>query len=273
VTWTIRPAVEDDLESIAALTATGRRRLAGWSPVWWRQAAGADDLHPLWLRHLLDSEGPVMRVAVDDEVGTVVGCAASMPQPGQWVVDDMAVVDDTRWADVGVALFGSVEERPALTCIPTADVARADAARSAGLRRVSSYWIRTTEPTVPTESGPVGPDGLDIPAAPPHSFGGSLDARADGALVLVDDRGGLVVGSPSTPAPPVYDPGGTVCIVDRVTGHDRGRLLREASAAAEGRGDVLLTVVAAEEDGELQRLLDVAGFERTVDVHAWPEEA
>jgi hypothetical protein len=268
MTWTIRAAVETDLEPIAGLTAASRRRLARWSPLWWRQAARADDLHPFWLRHLLDRDGPVMRVV--DQGGTVVGCAISMPQPGQWFVDDVAVVDDTRWADAGAALLAAVTERPALTCIPTADVARADAARTVGLRPVSSYWIRATEPAPESGSLSADLDGVDIPAAPPHSFGGGLDARADGALVLADGRGGLVIGSPSTSAPPVYDPGGTVCVVDRVTGRDRAGMLRAASAAASRRGDVLLAVVAADEDGELRGLLGDAGFERTVEVHAWP---
>jgi hypothetical protein len=267
MTLRVRPAAEHDLEAIAGLTAAGRRRLAGWSPVWWRQAAGADELHPFWLRHLLDSDGAVMRVA--DEGGSVVGCAVSMPQPGRWFVDDMAVVADDRWSDAGVAVFEAVTERPALTCIPSADRARAAAALTAGLRPVSSYWIRATDPDGDAAST-APPEGIDLPAAPPHSFGGGLDPTADGALVLGDGDGGLVVGSPSSPAPPVYDPGGTVCVVDRVTGRDRGRLLLAALAAAGRRGDVLLTVVAGEDDGELRRLLGEAGFERTVEVHAWP---
>ena len=267
MTWTIREAAGSDLDAIAGLSAASRRRLAGWSPVWWRQAAGADDLHPFWLRHLLHSDGPVVRVV--DEGGTVVGCAVSMPQPDQWFVDDVALVGDGRWADAGVALFEAVAERPALTCVPTADLARAHAARAAGLRPVSSYWIRATEPDGTATVG-TSLDGLDVAAAPPHSFGGGLDPGAAGALVLVDDTGGLVVGSPSSPAPPVYDPGGPVCVVDRVTGPNRGGLLRAALAATGRRGDVLLTVVAAEDDDELRRLLGEAGFERTVDVHAWP---
>src|ERR687897_1614232 len=59
---------------------------------------GADDLHPLWLRHLVEAGGPVVRVA--DDGGTVVGCAVSLPQPGQWMVDDLQVAD-ARWEDAG----------------------------------------------------------------------------------------------------------------------------------------------------------------------------
>ena len=60
-----------------------------------------------------------------------------------------------------------------------------------------------------------------------------------------------MVGSPSLSAPPVYEAAGTVCVVDRLVGPDRARLLAAASAGAAERGDVLLNVVAATTDDEL----------------------
>jgi hypothetical protein len=108
-----------------------------------------------------------------------------------------------------------------------------------------------------------------VPASPPHSFGGSLDPSAPGALAFVSDDGGAVVGSPSVTAPPVYDATGTVCVVDRVVGPDRAGLLRAALSGSGQRGDVLLCVVAGADDSELRGLLRDAGFERTVEVWAW----
>lgn len=195
----------------------------------------------------------------------VTGCAASMPRDGHWLVDDVAVIDDPRWRDAGVALLEAIPERPALTAVPTADTARALASELAGLRHVSSYWIRATQPGE-WRSQPLH-SGLDVPAAPPHTFGG-VDPWADGALSFADG-GGFVVGSASMAAPPVYDPGGTVCVVDRVVGTDRAGLLRSALAAAAHRGDVVLNVVAAPDDVDLQNHLARPGFERTVDVFAW----
>ncbi len=78
------------------------------------------------------------------------------------------------------------------------------------------------------------------------------------------------MGSASLPAPPIYDPGGTVALFDRLTGDDRSRLLAHARAAAAGRGDVLVAVVAAADDPGLAELLAAAGLDRTVDVYAWP---
>jgi hypothetical protein len=267
-----RVATEDDIDPIVALTAAHRARLAAWAPRWWRPSAAADQLHRLWLRHLVENDRTTVRVV--DDTGAVIGCAVSMPQRDQWVVDDVALVADDRWADAGTTLLTGIDERPALTCVPTEHTARVTASQAAGLDHVSSYWIRTTDEITEEPSStrhPSEPPGrLEGAAAPPHTFGGPLDPAADGALVVTDGTGGLAVGTPSIAPPPVYDPGGTVCVVDRVSGRHRADLLRSTVAAAAGRGDVLLNVVAASSDTELHDLLSAAGFERTVDVYRWP---
>ena len=213
----VRPAVPDDLDVMTRLTSRRRARLAEWSPRWWRTAEGADVIHPLWLKHLLTTDEAAVRVV--EYAGEVVGCAVSNRQPGQWFVDDVAIVSDIRWHDGGIVLLEAVTERPALTCVPTADDLFAAAARLLGLHIVSSYWIRSLvdHPArfTPGRTGvvvrPAAADELgDVEPGPQHTFGGSLDPTAPGALLLVDDELGFVVGSPSSPAPPVYDPGGTV---------------------------------------------------------------
>lgn len=262
---TSRLAVDDDVDDLTALTAAHRRRLAAWSPTWWRISAVADQVHPFWLKHLIQSEGPIVRVVEDD--GVIVGCSASSPQPEQWFVDDVAVVDDARWSDAGLSLLRAVTERPALTCVATADTARAHAAIGAGLQHVSSYWIRP--PVQGAAAGQPIPPDMRLPLPAPHTFGGSLDAQAPGALAFVLD-GGLVVGSPPVMAPPVYDPGGTICVVDRIVGANRAQLLQYALAGAAARGDVLLNVVTTTDDTELEELVAEADFQRTVEVYAWP---
>ena len=256
----------EDLDAIAALTAAHRRRLASWSPRWWRIAERADDLHRGWLLHLIEAEGTTVRVTT--EHGHVVACAAAVPQGPGWVVDDVAVTDDERWSDLGVELLDAFDERPALTCVPTQHLARRAASEAAHLHHVSSYWIRPTSPAgAPDLPRPSGAGTL--PPAPPHTFGGPLDASATGALTIAGDDGGVLVGSPSIVAPPVYDPGGTVCIVDRVTG-DPAPLLELALRGCGARGDVLLAVVAGIDDDRLRAGLRDLDFERTVDVFAWP---
>jgi len=296
---TVRRAVPADLDAMAALTAAGRRRLAGWSPRWWAVADRADDLHRLWLGHLIGAEGHVVRVA--DDGGTVVGCAVSLPQPGQWMVDDLQVAD-ARWEDAGAALLAAVAERPALHCAASADVERLAACAAAGLTAVARYWVGPPTPgsappgpvppgprapgpavgPVPPApgtalSGPAGasgaapvplPAGTPVAPGPAHTFGASLDPHAPGAIALTDGNGGVVVASPPVPAPPVYAPGGPVAVIDRVTG-DRARLLDAALAAVAARGDVLVAVVAAPDDDGLATLLAERGLGPTVDVLAW----
>lgn len=259
----VRIAVGGDLAAIVALTAARRRRLADWSPSWWKMAAGADDLHPLWLGHLIGADGPVVRVVEAD--GVVAGCAISMPQPDQWFVDDVALADDRLWPTAGAELLAAVVERPALTCVPTADRAASAAMASAGIDVVSTYWIG--QPV----AGPVPSAGTtaEVPLGPPHTFGGALDPAAPGAIVLAAGDG-VVVASPPLPPPPIYGDGGTVCIVDRLTGSDPASLLAAIRAAAAARGDVRICVVAAPDDHALASVLTAADFERTVDVHRWP---
>jgi len=208
----------------------------------------------------------VVRVATDG--GDVVGCAVSMPQPGQWFVDDVAFTDDDRWGEDGIDLLEAITERPALTCVPTAHLARRATSLAAGLHHASSYWIRATTSGAGRALLPLDPS-TTVPPAPPHTFGGQLDPWVQGALAFGDGEGGLLIGSPSVTAPPVYDPGGPVCVIDRVVGH-AVPLLERALDASGTRGDVLLAVVADVGDRPLRSALQELEFVRTVDVFTWP---
>ena len=263
-TPTARAATPQDLDAIAALTIDLRAQLGRWSRLWWRPAPGIDPLHRAWLEHLVGADGVAARVVEVD--GRVVGCAFAVPGVGGWVVDDVAVSPMAGWAEVGPVLLAAVTERPAVLCAPTRDRARLEACAAAGLTGVSSYWIAATRPGASTV-GPIRQPEV-LPAAPPHTFGSPLDPLAPGALAF-ETRDGVVVGSPSITAPPVYDPGGTVCVVDRVVG-EQTRLLRDAMAQADERGDVVLTVVCGRDDVDLAGQLSATGFERTVELLAFP---
>lgn len=263
----VRVATADDLDAVVELTAAGRRRLAEWSPRWWRPAPNADEVHRRWLHHLIGAGEPVVRVATAGD--EVVACAVSMPQPQQWAVDDVSVRSVDDWADAGVELLLAVTERPALLCAPTSDLARRAACEAAELSHVSSYWIGATRPVEPGPALEPVDERARLPAPPPHTFAGAVDPAAHGALVIGGGTGDALVGSPSLPAPPVYDPGGTVCVVDRVAG-DAEELLDLAVRASGARGDVLIAVVAATDDRALRSALTALHFTRTVDVFAWP---
>ena len=63
----VRLAREEDLAAIVALTGANRRRLAEWEPSFWRPSARADELHPLWLAHLVSSAEIATRVVLRGE--------------------------------------------------------------------------------------------------------------------------------------------------------------------------------------------------------------
>lgn len=265
----MRAAGSDDLDAIVALTRRNRHRLGDWEPTFWRVAAGADELHPLWLGHLLATGDAPARVAVRD--GEVVACAFSVRQPDRWFVDDVAAAADGDWADAGVALYRSVAERPALTCVPHADRPRAAAAAAAGWEHVSDYRLLVVEDAEasPPPAGPGLVDPRGLPPAPPHTFG-TFDPTAPRALVVAGDAG-VALGSPPVSAPPVYDPGGTTCLVDRIDGPDLAALLEDVVAAVASLGARGLLVVCGAADDRLRAALDGWGFRHPVEVFRAPE--
>lgn len=88
-------------------------------------------------------------------------------------------------------------------------------------------------------------------------------------IVLVSEEAGRVngflIGSVIT-APPVYDPGGRVCMVDDFTVADAARwptvgaaLLTEVTAQAKARGAVLTVVVCGQQDAPKRQMLQAGG--------------
>jgi hypothetical protein len=268
----VRRATPGDLDTVAALTRHHRHQLAAWEPTFWRAAEGADELHPLWLGHLLRSSDAVARVVLDGD--DVVACGICVRQPAQWFADDLATATDDRWADAGRLLLEHIEERPAVTCVPHRDRLRAAAATEAGWEHVSDYRTLRLDPGPAEATRPTTTTArsTDLPAPPPHTFGGPVDLAAPGAVV-VDDGQGVAVASPPLPAPPIYDPGGTSCVVDRVAGPDRAGLLDRVAAAAAAAGAAQLIVVCAAGDDELRQALDERGAGHPVEVHRAPAGA
>jgi len=262
----IRPAADEDLPAIVALTAQKRRQLADWEPEFWAMGEHADEIHRAWLGRLVAADRIVSRVAVDAK--EVVGFAASLPREDRWIVDD-ACVASGRWAQVGPTLLEGILERPALTCVPHAAVPEADAFRSAGWAVVSHYRVLRL-PGRDCSAEPGLNPGQPAEFAPPTPSTFWLDPEDAGALVLVDDEGGHIVGSASSTPPGIYEPGGTTCVVDRISGGRRDRLIAALTAAAAERGDVQVLVVCGEDDFELRDILDAQGWRHPVDVFVSP---
>lgn len=276
---TIRKATADDLPALVEITRQARAQRASWEPEFFRPADGADAAHETYLGWLLDSSDAVARVVTSDEA--VVGCAFAVRQEHQsqlppavsrqWFVDDVATLDEGWWSDGMIELLRAVSERPAVMCVPRQHVRLVGCSTTVGLRPRSSYWrlgLTDTGSESPADVESVEPP-TDLPAASLHTFPPTDPADA---TVLADGSGGYAVLAPSTGAPPVYDPGGTTGLVDRVTGR-RGSLVDAATAIAGTRGDTQLVVVCAEDDPVLEDALVDRAFRRVVDVYAWPTRA
>jgi hypothetical protein len=266
----VRLAGERDLAAICALAAGSRRRLAAWEPWFWRASEQADVLHPLWLGYLVKSHEVVTRVATRS--GEVIGFAASNPQPAQYFVDDVCVAEDEDWSTAGVALFEAVSERPALSALPRADAPRRQAADRAGLEAVSSFRaleLRNLHDVLAEQTAVaiVRPQVL----APPPAC--TIAIPDDARVFVGDERGGYAVGSSPLAAPPIYDPGGAGCVIDRVVGDDRRALLLQLLRLALDRGDTGALVVVDRGDTELAEIANALGARHPADIYRWPERA
>lgn len=265
----VRTATEDDLPAVTALTAGARRQLAAWEPEYFRVADGADEVHERYLRGLLGGGDDVVPRVVTSGDG-VVGCAFATRRDGRWVVDDVAAADDGWWSDGMPKLLRAVEERPALVCVPRSDIRQTACVDALGLRLRSSCWRLGLDGALPPADDDVAEtDAGDLRPAPHQPF--VVRPEDEAVTVLGEPSGGRAVLASGQPAPPVYDPGGTTGLVDRVTGGRRGDLVDAAAHAAASRGDVQLVVVCADDDPVLQDALIERAFHRVFDVYSWPD--
>lgn len=257
----VRTATPADIDTVAVLAAQRRRRLASWEPEFWHSAADADILHRDLLGTLLAADATRTLVVVDAD-DRPLGFCAEMPQQGPrgpYVCVDDVCVAEGRWTDLGTALLAAVDTAPAVMCVPCADIEMATSAIRAGYELSAHCRLRRLRPV----ERPARPRSTKLPStkyAPPlHTFG-SVDPRAPGSLTVTDRDGSHVVGSASLPAPPVYDPGGTTCVVDRVVGPTGPDLLEDVCALASRRGDVHVVVVHSAADVDLDDGLAVRGW-------------
>lgn len=215
-------ALTSDLSWAAALMEERRTEYETYEPVFWRAKAGVRDAHAAFLGSQLAKDDTVA-VRVDD------GFAIAIPLDGQYYVDDFAV-EGGRWADVGGELLREVwtqaqEHGASALRIVTArlDRPKVTLLDTLGLRLWQQWWVRAL--------APVG---------------------AQQWQGVVEGAGFRVL---CTPAPPVYDPGGPVGLVQDFNGD----VLQAAISAAESAGLVLLIVPLDEGDPRTDAL-NGAGF-------------
>ncbi len=215
-----------DLDWVVEITRVRREGLVRHAPRFWNPAADATGRHRAFLAHLIEDPGTT---SVRTEHGYLVA-----PAGRRRMVDDMVVTHDA-WPTEGLELLrhvigGPESGAPVRFVVPVAEEDRAAAATAAGLQAVEAWWHR------------------DLPV---------VEVRAEGGRVQLDaagTRGRLV------PAPPVYDPGGSIVFVSEVESAD-GLAAVEGEAASRG---ATVSVVSQRPDDLMRELLLVgAGYEPT----------
>lgn len=222
VRMSVRDFKADDAEWAAKLMEQRRKTYASYSPVFWRPAAGVSELHAGFLRRLTTNPA---NVCLRAEHGFIVG----QLRRAECFVDDFAVDEEGTWGNDGRELLGELWSRVASDTIITMRVVTAKADRDkvamltvAGLTLAEQWWVKPLDPTGASETAPGRVTG--------PGFSGLLG-----------------------PAPPVYDPGGPVLLVDRLD--DDGDLASVEDAAG-AMGTVLAIVPAPTGDARNRDLAE-----------------
>lgn len=221
----VRSMVEENAAWAAGLMEDRRAEYEEYSPVFWRRRHGIVPVHGAFLASQIASSGAIA-LCCDD------GFAIATPDGEQYYVDDFAVLDN-RWQDVGRALLlgvweeaeprGAVALRVVTACLDQPKVAMLSAM---GLQLWQQWWVK---PLVP-----ISVAGVDTG-------------------VLEGDGYRIVRGA----APPVYDPGGPVGLLQYFEGKDA---LTAAESAAAQNGLVLL-IAPLGSSHEHEAILSGHGYE------------
>lgn len=218
-----------DFKWAAELMERRRATYEQFSPVFWKPAEGVRDTHASFMRSQVDGG---TAIALRSEGGFLLASIRG----DHYDVDDFALQPDQEWEPEGPLLLEALAEfgplaRPVRVRVVTArrDTAKRQMLSDLGLTAVSRWWVRPLDPSHPAE--------------------------VDSAQVELAGVTAMLV-----PAPPVYAPGGPVCILGNIASEVAVRAVAEAEAA----GAVLAIVTrdtAPDPAPHEEPVLTAAGFD------------
>jgi hypothetical protein len=221
----VRDAMSGDVSAIVALLDAKRAEYERYSRVFWRRAVDAVAVHEPFVKALVDQDDPV--ALVQDGDCRMDGAVIALPRADDWLVDDFAVRDPTLWDTIGAALLDEVRHRVAGSTVTVVcaerDRAECRLLRTAGGILRQQWWVRPLADVV-------GDDQI-----------------ADGAI-------GRVVN-----APPVYDPGGQVAVVESWDGS--AEPLATIERWARNQQAVLAVVPVTAGNTDREEVLRTAGYD------------
>ncbi len=216
-----------DFDWAADLLDRRRQQYAAYSPVFWRPATNVAAAHADFLRATCVRPGAVA-------LRTDGGFAMSTGNDGRCFVDDFAVEDPDLWATEGRELLLAVwaaarsdDQRTLRAVTARRDEPKRNLLVGLGLEVAARWWVKELDPT--GDATTWGPVALGTATA----------------LIM--------------PAPPVYDPGGPVCLLGDIPSEQAGA----AADAAAPHGAVLAIVQregAASATAASDPVLEAAGF-------------
>lgn len=220
----VRPLTDADLDWVVETARARREQLAVHAPRFWRPASDATARHRAFLAHLV-ADPATVAVRTDHGFVLAVGDATRR------VVDDL-VVAEGAWLDEGAALLQHVLAQTATVrvVVPDHEERRRTTVESLGLTAREVWWHR------------------DLPLVQVRGDGGKVQLSTAGA------SGRLV------PAPPVYNPGGSVLLVTEVATAEALAALEDEAAE---RGATVSVVTQRPDDLMRELLLVDAGHART----------
>jgi hypothetical protein len=213
-----------DLDWVVRVMRLRRENLVAYAPTFWKPAADATARHRAFLSQLIgDPEVLGMR--------TQHGCLLALRREAFWLVDDVVVTPAEKWPTSGAALLTRALDRCGhiRLVVPAFERGLFTTARTLGLEPAECWWHRDLYPAV------------DEPQA----------SDPDASMTVDGTNGRLVT------APPVYDPGGPVLLVNEVTSV---QALRSVEAAAARRGARVSVVSQDPSRGGEGRRLEGCGY-------------
>ncbi len=307
----LRVAGPDDVAELADLAELTRAEYAHYEPDFWRPAPTARLMHTPFLSFLVGA--PEVTVLVAERTGRIDGFLAarvsSLP-PALGVrgrlclIDDFAVRRRADWADAGCTLLAELRARLAAECqgwliavCGHRDRAKSAALLAAGLEPRCGFRLRRLDEPPRDVAGvrrarsddaealfelaraaPPRLHGMQLVWREPRTVRGyrELCDRPDCTTLVAAQDGrieGYALAMPALPAPPVYEPGGTTCLVDELEAarpEIRAALLYAIEGAAREAGDVQVLLACAARDRAKRAVLDARGYRWPVDWFSAP---
>ena len=300
----LRPATAEDVPALADLAELSRAEYARYEPDFWRPAATARLMHTPYLSFLVESADVTVLVAEQQGAleGFITARHTALP-PGLdgegrlCLVDDFTLRARGDWRDLGRSLLDEIvagldRSQPTLLLAVCGhrDRAKGTALLDAALKPDCSFRLKRLDARVEACPRIRDAEAEDAPALarlgagrPPRRHGmqmlWSQPRGPEAYRAMIEDRGiislvgeadGYAIGRPGLPAPPVYDPGGTTCLVDDL---DLGEswpgcgpdLLAGLEAAARAAGDVQLLIACDRRESGKKEALEARGYRWPVD--------